>query len=143
MIRNISSLLVGFLFALGLGISKMTQPEKVIGFLDFFGDWDPSLIFVMIGGIATNMLFYYTAMPKTKTPLLDDIFHIPTKKDINLKLLLGSALFGIGWGLGGFCPGPAMTSMVSLNSDIFIFAASMLVGMRFFSWIENQFAKKS
>lgn len=141
MSSSVISFIVGFIFSIGLGLSKMTQPQKVISFLDIFGNWDPSLMFVMIGGILSNMIFYKLTIKKTK-PLFGDIFHLPTNRDINKKLILGSALFGVGWGLAGFCPGPALTSLVSLKMDSFIFVIAMIVGMRLFSILDKKFQSK-
>jgi hypothetical protein len=125
---GIVSLLVGLIFGLGLTLSGMTQPAKVISFLDLFGSWDPSLAFVMIGAIGVH-LFAYRVVKRRTSPFLADTFMIPDKKNIDWKLLTGSALFGIGWGLGGFCPGPALTSLASLQSEVVIFVIMMALGM--------------
>jgi len=98
----------GMVFALGLGISGMTRPVKVIGFLDFFGAWDASLAFVMIGAIAVYFAAYHWSR-KMSSPLLAADFSLPKRSDLDAKLILGAAIFGAGWGLGGFCPGPALT----------------------------------
>lgn len=123
------ALLVGFIFALGLGISGMTQPQKIISFLDPF-NWDPTLIFVMIGAIGVHSPFFQFLKSK-KTPLLSTMWHIPKQaaQKIDSKLILGSILFGIGWGLGGYCPGPALTSLPILDPNIFAFVLSMIAGM--------------
>jgi uncharacterized membrane protein YedE/YeeE len=123
-----SAFLIGFIFALGLGISGMTQPGRVIGFLDVFGNWDPSLIFVMVGALFVHATLY-RLITKRKSPLLADAFQIPTSKSIDRHLLIGAMIFGIGWGLGGFCPAPAMTALASLQIAPFIFVASMIFGM--------------
>ena len=125
--KNISSFLVGFLFALGLGLSGMTNPHKVLSFLDITGNWDPSLIFVMVGAICVNAVLFYFILKKEK-PIYDEKFCLPTKKNIDKKLILGSMLFGIGWGLAGFCPGPAIVTVVSLNNSVITFCLAMLVG---------------
>lgn len=122
------ALFVGILFGIGLAISGMTQPQKVIGFLDIFGKWDPSLAFVMIGAISVHLFAYRIARKRT-SPYLAEVFHIPTKKEIDRSLVIGSILFGLGWGLGGYCPGPAITSVVSLDSQVFVFLAAIAVGM--------------
>lgn len=121
---------VGVIFAVGLGISGMTQPQKVIGFLDL-ANWDPSLMFVMVGAIAVHG-FLYPLVRRRRTPLLDTKWHVPTRNDITPELLIGSAIFGIGWGLGGFCPGPGVTSLASGDARAFAFVGSMLVGMLVF-----------
>lgn len=133
----LAALVVGFLFALGLGLSGMTQPQKVIGFLDLFGQWDPSLIFVMIGAIIVHFVTY-KLIRKKKSPLLSSHWHVPTKKEITPALLMGSFIFGIGWALGGFCPGPAITSIASFDKMPVIFVGSMLMGMFLFKWVDKK-----
>lgn len=118
----------GLLFGVGLGVSGMTLPSKVVGFLDFTGAWDASLAFVMIGAIAVHALMY-RLIRRREAPLFDLRFHVPTRKDLDLRLLVGAALFGVGWGLGGFCPGPALVSLVSGGSAVVAFVAAMLGGM--------------
>jgi uncharacterized membrane protein YedE/YeeE len=135
--NGLAALVVGFVFAIGLGISGMTQPQKVVGFLDLFGNWDPSLIFVMVGGIIVHFATY-RLIRKRKSPLLSTDWHVPTKKEITPALVAGSLLFGIGWGLGGFCPGPAITSLASFESRPFIFVISMLVGMFLFRLVDKK-----
>lgn len=136
--NKLAALVVGFIFALGLGVSGMTQPQKVVGFLDLFGNWDPSLIFVMAGSIIVHFITY-KFIRKRNSPLLSAKWHVPTKKDITLSLVLGSFLFGIGWGLGGFCPGPAVTSLASFEQKPFLFVISMLVGMYVFKFMDKKF----
>ncbi len=135
--NSIAALIVGFIFALGLAISGMTQPQKVIGFLDLFGHWDPSLIFVMAGAIFVHF-FTYKWIRKRSSPLFSAQWHVPTNREITPALAIGSLLFGIGWGLSGFCPGPAITSLATLNSNIIIFVASMLAGMAIFKQIDKK-----
>lgn len=135
--NGLASLLVGFIFALGLGLSGMTQPQKVIGFLDIFGNWDPSLIFVMAGAIAVHF-FTYRIIRKRKSPLLAADWHVPVKKEITPALLAGSFLFGVGWALGGFCPGPAVTSLASFEITPLLFVVSMLVGMFLFRFVDRK-----
>ena len=135
--NGLAALVVGFVFAIGLGISGMTQPQKVVGFLDVFGKWDPSLIFVMVGGIIVHFVTY-KLIRKRKSPLLHSSWHVPTKKEITPALVTGALLFGIGWGLGGFCPGPAVTSLASFETKPFIFVASMLAGMFLFRLFDKK-----
>lgn len=130
---NIVALAVGFIFAIGLGVSGMTQPQKVMGFLDVFRNWDPSLGFVMAGAIVLHASLY-PLITKRNSPILKDQFQIPTRNDLTPSLFIGAGLFGIGWGLGGFCPGPAITSLASGNIDNFIFVNSMFGGMLIF-WL--------
>ncbi len=118
----------GLLFALGLGIAGMTQPSKVIAFLDLAGNWDPSLAFVMGGAIAIYMPIY-RLMKRRDRSVLDPRLHLPTRTDLDPRLLMGAALFGIGWGLAGFCPGPALVSLTTLAPPALVFGAAMLVGM--------------
>ena len=121
------SLLSGFIFGLGLTVSSMTNPAKVIGFLDITNNWDPSLMFVMIGAIAISAPLFYLLRNQTK-PLFDLNFEIPTIKNINKKLILGSSIFGIGWGMIGFCPGPAIASLALLKPVSIIFVIAMAGG---------------
>lgn len=118
----------GVIFAIGLAIGGMTKPAKVAGFLDFTGNWDPSLMFVMGGAVMTHAILY-RLIRKRPTPLFTAAFSVPTRKDIDLRLLGGAALFGIGWGLSGFCPGPAITSLASGQTPVLIFVMAMIGGM--------------
>lgn len=135
--KNLISLLVGLIFAIGLGISGMTQVHIVRGFLDITGDWNFNLIGVMGGAIGIHSLLFYL-IKKRSSPLLDSKFHLPTKKDIDGKLLMGAALFGIGWGWAGICPGPGIVATVSGDPNILIFIGSMLIGMFVFKKIESR-----
>jgi uncharacterized protein len=118
----------GSLFGIGLVLSGMTRPEKVVGFLDVGGAWDPSLAFVMGGAIAVHLLAYRWARAR-KTPLFAARFGIPSRRDIDVKLLLGAGVFGVGWGMGGYCPGPGIVSLASGAAGPFVFVAAMLLGM--------------
>jgi len=135
--KNFISLLVGLIFAIGLGLSGMTQVQIVRGFLDITGDWNFNLIGVMAGAIGVHSVLFYM-IKKRSSPLLDSKFHLPTRKDIDKKLLTGAALFGIGWGWAGICPGPGIVSIVSGDMNIFIFIGSMLLGMFLFKKIESR-----
>ncbi len=128
--QNAVSFAVGLLFAIGLAISGMTQPQKIIDFLDPF-NWDPSLMFVMLGAVGVHALSY-PLVKRRSSPLLDTKWHVPTRKDVTSRLLLGSALFGIGWGLGGFCPGPGLASIASGDIRSVAFVGAMLIGMLVF-----------
>ncbi len=127
----------GLVFALGLGISGMTRPVKVIGFLDFFGAWDASLAFVMIGAIAVYFVAYRWGTTKMRAPLLAPAFALPKRGDLDPRLIGGAAIFGAGWGLGGFCPGPALTSLASGAPAVLIFVAAMVVGMYLHGWVSG------
>lgn len=127
--------IVGFIFSVGLGIAGMTKPQNVIGFLNPLF-WNPSLIFVMVGAIAVHAISY-PLIRKKNSPLFDVKFHVPERKDITARLVIGAIIFGIGWGLGGFCPGPALTSIASGDMRVFVFVAAMLVGMTLFISLEK------
>ena len=129
--RGLISFVVGLLFALGLGISGMTQTHIVKGFLDIFGNWNINLIGVMIGAIAVHTITYHL-VKKKHSPLLDTQFYLPTINDIDKKLLIGAALFGMGWGWAGICPGPGVVCLVSGKKEIALFVFSMFVGMKVF-----------
>jgi uncharacterized membrane protein YedE/YeeE len=126
--RTISALLAGGLFGVGLVIAGMTQPAKVVGFLDFFGDWDPSLAFVM-GGAMVVYIVGFRLVVRRGRPLLDAQLHLPTRRDIDLPLIAGATLFGAGWGLAGYCPGPGFVSLGSWATNAIIFVVAMIVGM--------------
>ncbi|WP_437736342.1 DUF6691 family protein [Sorangium sp. So ce1335] len=138
------ALLAGALFAVGLGVSGMTQPSRVIGFLDVAGDWDPSLAFVMAGAISVHLLAYRVlawqegrqraasragAARAPRFPLLADRVHLPTRAGLDVRLFAGAALFGVGWGLAGYCPGPALVSLATGSRAVLAFAAAMVAGM--------------
>lgn len=126
---------VGFLFSLGLGISGMTQPQKIIGFLDLFGNWDPSLIFVMMSAIGIHFVSY-RIIRRRKLPILANQWYVPTKTEITPALVIGAFIFGVGWALGGFCPGPAVTALASFELRPFIFVISMLIGIFIFQRVD-------
>jgi uncharacterized membrane protein YedE/YeeE len=121
------ALLSGVIFALGLAIAGMTRAEKVMGFLNFFRGWDPSLMFVMGGAIAVHAVAW-RLIQRRPSPLLSARFLVPTRRDLDARLLLGAAIFGVGWGLGGFCPGPGLASLVTATPTALAFMAAMLVG---------------
>ena len=125
--KNILALISGSIFGLGLTISSMTNPDKVLGFLDLFNNWDPSLAFVMGGAIIITapMLFVLT---KNKNLILSKEMHLPTNKEIDKKLIIGSLIFGAGWGLVGLCPGPAISSLALIEVPSIIFVIFMFIG---------------
>lgn len=125
---GMTSFFVGFLFAIGLGVSGMTQPSKVVGFLDLFGNWDPSLMFVMIGAIGVHFFAYRWVQGKDR-PLIAEKWSVPNSKDLTPSLMIGAVLFGMGWALAGYCPGPAIASFGSFDSRVLIFIVSMVLGM--------------
>jgi uncharacterized membrane protein YedE/YeeE len=133
---------VGLIFAIGLGISGMTQPSKVIGFLDITGNWDPSLAFVMVGAIGVHSIAYQFQKNRNLT-FFQSPFQLPTNTSIDKALILGAILFGTGWGLGGFCPGPALVSLVSLSSEVLFFCGGMTAGFLSFKILKDAQRKES
>ena len=127
--------LSGLVFGLGLVISGMANPAKVLNFLDPAGSWDPSLAFVMVGATLTAFLGYRLVRRRPQ-PVLDPAFDIPTSRAIDGPLLAGAALFGIGWGIGGFCPGPAWTSLPLLAPGTLVFLPAMLAGLWAGGWLK-------
>jgi hypothetical protein len=125
--KNLAALLCGLLFGLGLAISGMTDTAKVLGFLDLFGNWVPDLAFVM-GGAVCVTLVTFRFISRTR-PLLAPAFSLPTRSDVDARLLTGAALFGVGWGMYGYCPGPALAALVYLHQETYVFLLAMLAGM--------------
>ena len=128
MIGIVVGLFSGVIFSFGLVFSGMTNPGKVIGFLDIFGKWDPSLAFVMGGAVCFNLISFHFIF-KMKKPHFEKNFDLPLKKDIDKSLLIGATIFGVGWGLIGVCPGPSVVNLVTLNLNSFLFVVSMIMGM--------------
>ncbi len=126
--RLLPSLISGALFGAGLTISGMTDPARVRGFLDLFGTWDPTLVFVM-GGAVLVMAVAWRIRARMAKPLFGEKFSLPNRGDLDRKLLIGSALFGVGWGIAGLCPGPAMASLALSPGAVLPFVAAMLAGM--------------
>jgi len=138
---KLTSLLAGLLFGLGLIVSGMVNPGKVLGFLDVAGQWDPSLMLVMGGAIAVGLVAFGIAKKRALT-LIGEKIDLPTSTIIDLRLILGSALFGIGWGLGGFCPGPALVGVGMGLPSALIFVAAMIAGMVLFELLEKKRTSK-
>ena len=128
LLHDLTALVAGLLFGAGLTVSGMTRPQKVIGFLDVFGTWDASLLFVMLGAIAVHF-FAYRLTRGRRAPLLAAKFFVPSRRDLDVRLLIGAAVFGVGWGLGGYCPGPGFVSLASGGAGATIFVGCMLAGM--------------
>ena len=122
------ALISGIIMGLGLCISQMANPAKVIAFLDVFGNWDPSLALVMAGALFVSTIAFRFILKRQK-PVCGGQFSLPDKKEVDIQLMAGSALFGVGWGLAGFCPGPAFASLAYGVYESFIFVGSMLLGM--------------
>lgn len=126
---RIGAFLGGMVFGIGLAIAGMTQPAKIVGFFDFFGNWDPSLGFVMAGALLVYTPVYRWAVRTWQHPIWAPSFSLPTRKDIDWRLIVGSGVFGVGWGLGGYCPGPALTSVGAGSYQALTFGLSMLFGV--------------
>lgn len=129
--RTVSALLIGLLFGAGLAVSGMMNPAKVLGFLDIAGDWDPTLAFVMGGALAVALPATLVARRRSR-PVLGERFDMPAKRTIDVPLIAGSALFGLGWGLVGFCPGPAFAALATGLWQPGLFVVAMLAGMLVF-----------
>ncbi|KLV08832.1 hypothetical protein ABT56_00985 [Photobacterium aquae] len=124
------SLVSGLLFGFGMMLSGMVDPAKVIGFLDISGQWDPRLAFVMGGALLVFAPGYWLLVRRRQQPVLGGAFNLPTSTILDKKLLLGATMFGVGWGMAGICPGPAVTSISGLNPAMIIFLAALLLGMK-------------
>ncbi len=129
LVFRLTSLVAGFLFGLGMIISGMADPAKVIGFLDVAGAWDPSLAFVMGGALMVFMPSYFLIIKPKQKPLVAEEFCLAKSKTIDSRLVSGAAVFGLGWGISGVCPGPALSSLALGNPGVWIFFASMMVGL--------------
>jgi uncharacterized membrane protein YedE/YeeE len=135
--KILMALLSGLVFGLGLVLSGMTDPSKVIGFLDVAGNWDPSLAFVMSGAIVVGVFAFRIVGGRPKA-ILGDAMRLPTATQIDRRLVLGGLAFGVGWGLAGFCPGPALASLGMGNGKALIFVAAMVAGMAIFELLERR-----
>lgn len=137
MMKLLLALLAGLLFGLGLILSGMTDPAKVIGFLDIAGNWDPSLGLVMGGAILVGLATFGITAKRAKA-YLGDAMHIPTTRHIDRRLVVGGITFGVGWGLAGYCPGPALASLASGGYQALLFVVAMLAGMALFAVLEKR-----
>lgn len=134
--QRISEFLVGLIFGIGLILSGMTDPGKVIGFLDLFGNWDPSLAFVMGGAILVGV-FAFAVAKRRASSVLGGAMQLPTERQVDKRLIIGSLAFGVGWGLAGFCPGPALVSLGAGEIKAAVFVLAMLIGMLAFELAER------
>jgi uncharacterized membrane protein YedE/YeeE len=134
--KIISAFIAGTLFGLGLAISEMINPARVIGFLDVAGQWDATLIFVMGGALLVTATIFPLILRRSR-PFLAEQFHLPTKKEIDRPLILGAVIFGIGWGLAGFCPGPALAALASGSRAVALFVIAMVIGQWIMSRLER------
>lgn len=136
-VHRLSEFAVGLLFGLGLLLSGMTDPGKVLGFLDLAGAWDPSLALVMGGAIAVGFFAFGAAKNRT-TNFFGGALHLPTAKDIDKRLVIGGLLFGAGWGLAGFCPGPSIVTMATGEPKAVVFVIAMIAGMLVFQFTDRK-----
>ncbi len=139
--HRITEFAAGLLFGIGLILSGMTDPGKVIGFLDLFGPWDPSLALVMGGAIVVGAFAFALARKRTRT-FLGGALHLPKSTDIDRRLVVGGLVFGAGWGLAGFCPGPALVSLGAGQPKAAVFVVAMITGMAVFELLERRQARK-
>ncbi len=134
---HLVALVAGILFGFGLALSQMIDPNKVLNFLDVTGDWDPSLAFVMMGALAVSMLSFHFILKRT-APVFESGFHVSRLTVINRPLILGAALFGIGWGMTGYCPGPAVASLGLLSFEGVLMVAAIYAGFFSHRWITKK-----
>ena len=134
--RLLAIYLIGLIFGVGISISGMANPAKVLNFFDFAGTWDPSLAFVMGGALVTTFIGYRLVLGRP-APIADTAFHLPTNSAIDGRLIGGSALFGIGWGIAGFCPGGALPALGTGRAEVFLFVAALLVGIGIARWLQR------
>jgi uncharacterized protein len=127
------ALICGVLFGLGLGLSQMVDRDRVLGFLDVAGTWDPTLLFVMGGAVAVTIVAFRFVL-RMAHPIWEAKFQLPTRKDIDKPLVIGSAIFGVGWGLSGYCPGPGLTALVLGMWNPLLFVAAMILGSLAYQW---------
>lgn len=134
--KSASGFIAGLLFGLGLAISQMVNPEKVIAFLDITGDWDPSLALVMAAAVAVNFVGFRLTT-RRQQPVFGDVFHLPTRSDLDGRLIIGATIFGVGWGLGGYCPGPALAALSIGSWEPVVFLAAMLAGSLVYGRVQD------
>lgn len=140
--RLIATYFIGAIFGVGISVSGMINPAKVLNFFDIAGNWDPSLAFVM-GGALLVTFFGYRLVLKREGPLLGGMFQLPTRRDIDLQLVGGAAFFGIGWGIAGFCPGGALPALGTGRMEVFIFVAALLAGILIAKLLQGAMARKT
>ncbi len=133
--KTLMGYLAGLLFGLGLAIGGMTDPTRVLNFLDVFGDWDPTLMFVLGGAVVTTFVGYRLVLRRSQ-PLFAQAFQLPTRRDLDARLIGGAALFGVGWGLSGYCPGPAFASFAGLTAPLVAMLLAMIAGW----WLAKRFS---
>jgi uncharacterized membrane protein YedE/YeeE len=144
MLRIIITYLIGLIFGLGIMISGMANPAKVINFFDVAGTWDPSLIFVMGGALVVTFIGYRLIFGKgPEKPMFDTAFHLPQNRAIDARLLGGAAVFGVGWGIAGFCPGGALPAVGALKPEVLIFTAALVAGIVLAKALQNLAARRT
>ena len=131
--QNLIALLSGLLFGFGLSVSQMIDRDRVLGFLDITGNWDPTLLFVLGGAVGVTIIAFRFVL-RLPQPILGKKFYLPTNKDIDLPLILGAAIFGIGWGIAGYCPGPAITALVLGIWNPLLFMIAFIIGSLIYQW---------
>lgn len=135
--RDLSALLAGLVFGTGLSLSEMTDRHRVLGFLDVAGEWDPTLVFVMGGAVLVTLITFRFVLRRPR-PVLEQQFHLPSKKQVDAPIVVGAAVFGIGWGLAGYCPGPALASLTSLTLNPIVFCIALSAGSLLAKRIQRQ-----
>ena len=125
--RELSALVAGLIFGIGLTLSELTDRHRVLGFLDVTGDWDPTLLFVMGGAVLVTLVTFRFVL-RRPGPVLEPQFHLPSKKNVDPPLIIGAVLFGIGWGVAGYCPGPGLASLMALTLNPFVFCIALIAG---------------
>ena len=141
-VNNLAAFVVGVTFALGLGIGGMTQPTRVLAFLDVAGSWDPSLAFVMLGAVTVYGVAFPNVMRRQR-PAFASTFAVPSRRDVDTRLLGGALVFGVGWGLAGLCPGPALTALASGEPRVLFFVAAMSTGIAAHQLVERTLAARA
>ena len=131
--QNLTALFSGILFGFGLSLSQMIDRDRVLGFLDITGDWDPTLLFVLGGAVGVTLIAFRFVLHLPK-PILGEKFYLPTKKDIDPSLIMGAAIFGIGWGIAGYCPGPTITALVLRIWNPVLFMIAFIIGSLGYQW---------
>ena len=142
MARILTALFIGLIFGTGIAISGMINPAKALNFFDFAGTWDPSLAFVMGGALIVTTIGYFFVL-KNPRPVFDKKFNLPTRKDVDLKLVAGAGLFGTGWGIAGFCPGGSIPALGLMKSSAVIFVISMIIGIGFTRYIRSNLTSRT
>lgn len=136
-VRSLVALTAGLMFGAGLALSQMVNPVRVIGFLDLAGDWDPTLALVMAGALAVTVPVFPWVLKRPK-PVLSERFELPTRRDVDGRLVAGGLLFGVGWGIGGFCPGPALAALATGQMDVVAFVVAMFAGFAVARFVERR-----